>query len=49
MFELLRQNIILNKMEDKIKSFNAAIGYKQKKIDLIKNKNNFGANYKEFD
>ncbi len=44
-FELLRQNIILNKMEDKIKSFNAAIGYKQKKIDLIKNKNNFGANY----
>ena len=31
-------------MEDKIKSFNAAIGYKQKNRS-IKNKNNFTANY----
>ena len=44
-FQLLKQNIILNKMEDKIESINAAIGYKQKKLELIKNKNNFGANY----
>tara|TARA_B100001057_G_C22866833_1_gene956904 strand:+ start:5589 stop:6476 length:888 start_codon:yes stop_codon:yes gene_type:complete len=44
-FNLLKVNILLNGLEKKISAYNYLVSDKKKKFKLIKNKNNYGANY----